>query len=97
MKIMPEDFFCAPYHFWQHNAESKVEVMYGNWCKLISVMYPTVESKFMKHVYVYGIDGNSYLFTFMKLTNGTDVEIGQYKLNNFGKWQPEDIDPTKCL
>lgn len=61
------------------------------------ILIPRPQKKFIKHIYVYGTDGNSYLFTFMKLTNGTDVEIGQYKLDNFGEWQLENIDPTKCL
>lgn len=93
IETMPEGFFCAPYHYWQHNAELSVEVMYGNWCKLISTMYPTVETDFTKHIYVYGTDGNNYLFVFMKLTNGTDFRIGQYILDDLGKWKYLDKDP----
>jgi hypothetical protein len=93
IETMTEDFFCAPYHLWQHNAELSVEVMYSNWCKLISTMYPTVETKFTKNIYVYGTDGNNYLFVFMKLTNGTDFRIGQYILDDFGKWIYLDKNP----
>lgn len=60
-------------------------------------MYPTVESKFTKHIYIYGTDGHSYLFIFIKLTNGTDVEIGKYKLDDFGKWEPLNIDPCETI
>lgn len=97
IRILPEDYFCAPYHYWQHNAEMKVNAMYGNWCKLISLLYPTVESDYMKHIYFTGTDGNNYLFKFMKLTNGTDTEIGQFKLSDSGQWVPININPYKCV
>ncbi|EJO5346891.1 hypothetical protein NRP93_000955 [Clostridium botulinum] len=97
IQTMPEDFFCAPYHYWQHNAELSIEVMYNNWCKLISTIYPTIETNFTKHIYVYGTDGNNYLFVFMKLTNGTDFRIGQYILDDSGNWEYLDKDPCATL
>ncbi len=30
-----EDFLCAPFHGWYHNAEASVQIRYGDWCKLI--------------------------------------------------------------
>jgi hypothetical protein len=35
IKLYGEDFLCAPYHLWQHDAEAVVAIMYGEWCKLI--------------------------------------------------------------
>lgn len=92
-----EEFFCAPYHGWIHNAELKVEAMYGNWCDLIEIKYPTIETPDRKNIQVKGKDHHLYLFTFAKLTNGTDVELGQYKMSDSGKWEPFYIDPYKCL
>lgn len=97
IQLMHEDFFCAPYHKWEHNAENRVDIMYGNWCKLIAQKYPTVESNYTKKIYISGTDQNDYLFIFVKLTNGTDVEIGQYKKTASGQWIPVIINPYACL
>ncbi|HSQ88257.1 hypothetical protein, partial [Romboutsia sp.] len=67
-EFFQEDFLCAPYHYWQHNAEMKVEIMYGNWCKLIKKQYPTEIEGFLKKILIDGMDGNTYLFTFVELT-----------------------------
>lgn len=87
-----EDYFCAPYHFWQHNAEMKVDIVYGNWSKLLASRYPTIQSEYKKYIYIKGTDGNNYLFVFIKLTNGTDVEIGQYKQSDSGQWLPVNLN-----
>lgn len=91
-----EDFFCAPYHGWQHNAELAVEIMYHNWCNLILKQYPTQQEEYIKRIMVDGTDGNQYLFVFFTLTNGTDIEIGQYKKEN-NEWIKVTITPSKCL
>jgi hypothetical protein len=90
-----EDYFCAPYHYWQHNAEMKVDIIYGNWNKLLALRYPTVQSEYKKYIYIKGTDGNYYLFVFIKLTNGTDVEIGQYKQSDSGQWLPTLLNSSK--
>lgn len=89
--VAQEDFFCAPYHKWEHNAESKIDIIYGDWYKLIALRYPTVEFEYTKNIYIKGVDDNYYLFVFAKLTNGTDIEIGQYKQNKLGKMIPTSI------
>lgn len=91
-----EDFFCAPYHGWQHNAELAVEVMYKNWCNLIVKLYPTQQEEYIKKIMADGADGNQYLFVFFVLTNGTNIEIGQYKKVN-DEWLKVTINPYECL
>ncbi|MCE4048853.1 hypothetical protein [Bacillus sp. Au-Bac7] len=92
-----EDFLCAPYHLWQHNAESVVDVKYGDWCKLIKKRYPTVKQGYVKNIYVLGTDGAYYCFLFFTLTNGTDVEIAQFRKMNDGKWKLLKMNPDECI
>lgn len=84
--LLPEDFFYPGYHGWMHNAELYVEYWHGmaeN--NFVKTKYPTLFDGYTKKIYIKGTDGNTYLFKFAHLTNGTDIEIGQYKLLN-GQW-----------
>ncbi len=92
-----QDFLCAPYHGWKHNAELYVDTVYGDWCNLIKKRHPTKQNGYVKNIYVDGTDGKEYLFQFFQLTNGTDVEIHQFVKDNSNQWQPIKIDPYKCL
>lgn len=97
MKHYGEDFLCAPYHLWQHDAESIVRIMYGGWCNLIKEQLPTKEDGFNKIIDYIGTDGDNYRFIFYRLTNDTDVLISQYKKDSDGNWKSISIDPKKCL
>jgi len=92
-----EDFLCAPYHGWSHDADSSIEIRYGGWCNMIEKKYPTKQKDYVKQVSFHGTDGNDYLFLFYQLTNNTDVEIAQYMKSKEGKWQLTKLDPEKCL
>lgn len=92
-----EDFLCAPYHGWNHDSESIVDVKYGNWCNLIQQLYPTIINKYVKHIYFHGNDGADYCFIFFTLTNGTDVEIAQFRRIGDAKWKQIKIIPEACL
>lgn len=93
-----EDFLCAPYHLWQHDAESVIDVKYGDWCKLIKKRYPAVIKGYVKYIFFYGTDNASYFFIFFILTNGTDVEIASFRNGSEGKWKPLKMNPDKdCL
>lgn len=92
-----EDFLCAPYHGWSHNAEFVVDIEYGDWCKLVKERYPTKQEGYVKNIYFKGTDGNDYKFIFFQLTNDTDIEIAQYKKDIKGNWNLIKIDPEKCL
>ncbi len=96
LSLMPEDFFCAPYHGWSHNAESYVEIVYGNWCGLIKKQYVPQQNEFTKEIVVDGVNGDKYMFKFAKLTNGTDFLINTL-VQKEGAWIPVDIDVDKCL
>ncbi|MBU3157145.1 hypothetical protein [Clostridium estertheticum] len=97
VQLFGEDFLCAPYHGWTHNAESVVDIKYGDWCKLVKERYPTKQEGYVKNIYFKGTDGNDYKFIFFQLTNDTDIEISQYKKDEKGNWNLIKIDPGKCL
>lgn len=94
----PEDFLCAPYHLWQHDGEAVVDVKYGYWCKLIQKRYPTIKNGYVKHIYFHGNDGADYYFIFFTLTNGTDIEIAQFRKVGDEKWKQVKMKPEEeCL
>ncbi|GKU83946.1 hypothetical protein [Niallia sp. NCCP-28] len=97
MKLYGEDFLCANYHLWQHDAEAVVDIMYGNWCKLIKKQLPTKQDGYVKTIDYIGTDGADYRFIFYQLTNDTDVLISQYKKDSKGNWESIRIDPNKCV
>lgn len=94
LTLSPEDFFCAAYHGWAHNAESYVETVYGNWCGLIMKQYAADEDDYMKKIIIDGVDKKKYMFEFAKLTNGTDILINTL-LKDKDKWVPFEIDVEK--
>lgn len=97
VQIFEEDFLCAPYHGWSHNAEAIVDIKYRNWCSLVKERYPTKQEGYVKNIYFKGSDGNDYKFMFFQLTNDTDIEIAQYRKDKKGNWNLIKIDPEKCL
>jgi hypothetical protein len=97
IKLYGEDFLCAPYHLWQHDADAVVGIMYGEWCKLIKKQHPTKQDGYVKTIDFIGTDGADYRFIFYQLTNDTDVLISQYKKNTEGNWESIRIDPFKCI
>lgn len=93
-----EDFLCAPYHGWDHDAEAVIEIKYGGWCKLIKHLYPTIKNGYAKNIQFLGNDGAIYYIVFFKLTNGTDVEIAQYKKVGEEGWKQIKMKPEEeCL
>ncbi|MDR5659478.1 hypothetical protein RH915_08235 [Serpentinicella sp. ANB-PHB4] len=96
-ELYSQDFLCAAYHGWEHHAEAYVDIKYGGWCNLIEKRYATIEDDFVKKVPFKGVDGNDYMIMFFELTNGTDIEIAQYKRNNEDKWIQVMLSPEKCL
>ncbi|MEH7443883.1 hypothetical protein V7201_16340 [Bacillus sp. JJ1122] len=91
-----EDFLCAAYHGWAHDAEANVDVMYGEWCHLIKQKYSIVKQEFIKYIEFLGYDGQYYMIVFVELTNGTDMEIGQFVWKD-GKWAKIQLKPEDCL
>ncbi|RLQ93653.1 hypothetical protein [Falsibacillus albus] len=95
---MEEDFLCAPYHGWDQSGEDVVAIKYGGWCKLVQHIYPTEKNGYFKNIYFHGTDGADYCFIYVTLTNGTDVEIAQFKRKSNEKWKQIKIIPEEeCL
>lgn len=92
-----EDFLCAAYHGWAHNAEASVLIRYGDWCSLVKKLHPTKQEGYVKKIYFEGTDGNEYLIEFITLTNDTDIETAQYRKTQDGKWEFIRLNPEKCL
>lgn len=94
----PEVFLCAPYHGWDHEGETIVDVKYGNWCNLLRYRYPTIRHEYIKHIYFYGQDHALYLLVFFTLTNGTDIEIAQFRKEKGQDWTQVNLVPEKeCI
>ncbi len=96
-KLAGEDFLCAPYHGWSHDAEMIIQAKYGNWCHLVRKQYPVFQQGDTKHIYFDGTDGYSYLIVFVEITNGYDIEIAQYRTDECGNWHPITLNPSDCL
>jgi hypothetical protein len=96
LSLTPEDFFCAAYHGWAHNAESYVETIYGNWCGLIMKQYSPQQDDYKKNIIIDSVNNKKYMFEFAKLTNGTDLLINTL-LKSKDDWIPVKIDVDKCL
>lgn len=92
-----EDFLCAAYHGWSHNAELYVDATYGEWCHLLKKRYPAKQNGYIKDINIIGTDGHEYKFEFFQLTNGTDIEIYQFIKTKNNKWKPIKIDVNKCI
>lgn len=95
--LIGEDFLCAAYHLWQHNAEAVVDIEYGEWCKLVKKRLPTKKEGYIKKIDIIGTDGKDYRFIFFQLTNDTDILMSQYIKNLKGNWEWIKIDPESCL
>lgn len=93
-----EDFLCAPYHGWDHTGEDVVDIKFGEWCKLIQKRYPTIKNGYIKNICFRGNDGADYWMIFFTLTNGTDVEIAQFRKTGSGAWKQIHIKPEEdCI
>lgn len=92
-----ENFLCAPYHGWQWDAESNVEIRYGDWCKLIKGDIQKNQKDYITRIFFDGTDGYEYCIVFFQLTNGTDLEVAQYRKLPTGSWKPIHMNVEECL
>jgi hypothetical protein len=97
MSYTGENYLCAPYHGWSYDAQSFVEIEYGNWCSLIDSKIIVKQNGYEKKVYFSDKDKNEYYVLFYQLTNGVDIKISDYKKDKDGKWNVVYINPQKCL
>lgn len=92
-----ENFLCAPYHGWQWDAESNVQIRYGDWCKLIQGDVQKTQTDDIIRIQFDGTDGYQYCIVFFRLTNGTDLEVAQYRKLPGGTWKAITIKVEECL
>ncbi|WP_304508563.1 hypothetical protein [Anaerotignum sp.] len=92
-----ENFLCAPYHGWQWDAESNVQIRYGDWCKLIQGDVQKTQTDDIIRIQFDGTDGYQYCIVFFRLTNGTDLEVAQYRRFPGGTWKAITIKVEDCL
>ncbi|MEG2786909.1 MAG: hypothetical protein RR942_03725 [Romboutsia sp.] len=97
MQYAPENYLCAPYHGWNYDAESIVEIKYKEWCSLVDSDMQVKTDGYEKKVYFKDKNKNEYYVLFYQLTNGYDIKIADYKKNKDGKWEVIYLKPEKCL
>ncbi|HAX51090.1 MAG TPA: hypothetical protein DCX82_03980 [Lachnospiraceae bacterium] len=86
---IPEDFLCAPMHSWFYLSDAIVQIVYGNNLKLIDKIDKTEHKDDMIYIYASG-NGKSYRFDFVRLTNGYDILLHEYILDN-GSWKETNL------
>lgn len=94
--LFGENYLCAPYHGWAYDAETVVDIKYGDWCGLVADRLSTQQDGYVKKIYFNGTDGKEYFVEFYELTNGTDIEIAQY-MKKDGEWSLIQLDPESCI
>jgi hypothetical protein len=93
IRMTPEDFLCHAYHGWWHDAGAVVENIYIKKCGAIDKILGVEEDGHFRNVLAKGRDGRQYRFMFIRLTNGADIELRQFVLDD-GKWKDVFIDPN---
>ncbi len=78
---VPEDFLCAPYHLWDWDAKALVQIVYGEWYKLIDKIERIDKDNSIISIYANGVSGK-YRFDFLRLTNGEDILLHEYIIEN---------------
>jgi len=89
LSYIPEDFLCAPYHSWFYFSDAVVEIVYEYNMKIVD----KIEAPEMKDGLIYikaSGYGNQYCFIFTRLTNGYDILLHEYIMQN-GKYIESSI------
>ena len=86
---IPEDFLCAPMHSWFYLSDAVVQIVYGNNMKMIDKIDRIEQKDNIISIYASG-NGKSYRFDFVRLTNGYDILLHEYILDN-GDWQETSL------
>lgn len=92
--LLPEDFLCAPYHSWFYLADALVGIVFGDLYKIVDKIDSIEQKGDEISIFASGKDGK-YRFDFVRLTNGHDILLHEYRLED-GKWKevsllkPED-------
>ncbi len=85
----PEDFLCAPYHGWNYDAQSIMDIVFSYNLKLIETVDSVHRNDLQTEVLASG-HGNRYRFVFTRLANGYDLLLHQYQWHD-GAWQAQNF------
>ncbi len=89
INYIPEDFLCAPYHFWYWDSTAVVQIVYNDWFKLVDkIERVEIEDSYIQ-IYSKG-NGYKYKFDVIRLTNGEDILLHEYIWKN-GKWEEVNL------
>lgn len=86
IQLKPEDFLCHAYHGWWHDAGTIVDMIYNKKYGMIDKILGVEENGDFRNVLAKGKDGKQYRFMFVRITNGADIELRQYVMED-GKWK----------
>lgn len=86
---LPEDFLCRPLHGWSYDSAMVVPIVYKDWYGLIDKINSTKQNGAAISVCASG-KGEKYRFDFVRLTNGTDILLHEYKWED-GTWKETNL------
>lgn len=86
---IPEDFLCAPFHHWDWDSRFLVKIVYGDWYHLIHTIDRVEVHEYKVSVYARG-DSGQYRFDFIRLSNGVDLLLQEWKDEN-GVWKEVNL------
>lgn len=95
--LYPEVYLCAPYHGWAYSAENIIDIEYGQWCHLVKEKYPTSLENNIKTIKFKTFNNEMYVIKFIKLTNDTDILIGQFREDTYGNLVKLNINTKNCI
>jgi hypothetical protein len=91
ISLKPEDFLCHAYHGWWNDAGTIVDALYIKKTGVMIKVLGIEEDGYERNVLAKGRDGREYRFLFIRLTNGADIELRQYVMEE-GKWKDTTLN-----
>jgi hypothetical protein len=86
IEIKPENFLHHAYHEWNNEAGAIVKGKYEADKQIIEDILGVEENGYFRYVYAKGKDKRQYRIQFVRVTNGEDIELRQYVLED-DKWK----------
>lgn len=86
---IPENFLCAPYHSWFYDSTAFVQIVYQDNMKVIEKIDRVEQDGSLIHIYA-SEGQNQYRFDFVRLTNGYDILLHEYRLEG-ESWQEIEL------